>query len=181
MDVGFRFPSLREADPRVIGNFRPVARLGEGGMGQVFLAFTPGGQPAAVKVIRSELTQHSQFGQRFVQEVRTAQKVHGAHIAPLLDAAPEAEQPWLATMYVPGPSLRDLVEEHGPLPDIQVLMLAWGITHALIDIHAANVVHRDMKPHLTCSLLDAQGSLEFEPPTGLLARLGTLSRCCGSE
>ncbi|MEU1630968.1 serine/threonine-protein kinase [Streptomyces sp. NPDC020096] len=75
-----------------------------------------------------------------------AQKVRGAHLAPLLDADPRAERPWLATTYVAGPSLRDLVVEHGYLPTGQVILLAWGIAQALADIHAAKVVHRDLKP-----------------------------------
>ncbi|MFF4155781.1 serine/threonine protein kinase [Streptomyces sp. NPDC001678] len=123
-----------------------MARLGEGGMGQVFLAFSPGGQPAAVKMIRDEFAKDAEFGQRFAREVGAAQRVRGAHLAPLLDADPRAGRPWLATTYVAGPSLRDLVADHGPLPATEVMLLAWGIAHALADIHAAKVVHRDLKP-----------------------------------
>ncbi|ARF81695.1 serine/threonine-protein kinase [Kitasatospora aureofaciens] len=144
--AAFRFPALQSHDPDSLGGFRLVARLGEGGMGQVFLALSPGGQPAAVKVIRNEFARDAEFGQRFAREVSAAQKVRGAHLAPLLDADPQAERPWLATTYVAGPSLRDLVVEHGPLPAGQVTLLAWGIAHALADIHAAKVVHRDLKP-----------------------------------
>ncbi|WP_328326217.1 MULTISPECIES: serine/threonine-protein kinase [unclassified Streptomyces] len=144
--TAFRFPALQPHDPDSLGDFRLVARLGEGGMGQVFLALSPGGQPAAVKVIRSEFARDAEFGQRFAREVGAAQKVRGAHLAPLLDAEPRVERPWLATTYVAGPSLRDLVVERGPLPAGQVMLLAWGIAHALGDIHAAHVVHRDLKP-----------------------------------
>ncbi|MEU1226084.1 serine/threonine-protein kinase [Streptomyces sp. NPDC005828] len=142
----FGFPVLEQQDPEALGGFRAVARLGKGGMGQVFLALSPGGQPAAVKVIRGEFAADPEFRRRFAREVATAQKVRGAHLAPLLDADLENEQPWLASTYVAGPSLRDLVTGHGPLPAEQVTLLAWGIAHALSDIHAAEVVHRDLKP-----------------------------------
>ncbi|MFG2402569.1 serine/threonine-protein kinase [Streptomyces lydicus] len=144
--AAFRFPALHAQDPADLGDFRLVARLGEGGMGQVFLALSPGGQPAAVKMIRPEFARDPEFGQRFEREVRAAQRVLGAHLAPLLDADPRGEQPWLATAFVAGPTLRDLVTSQGPLPAPQVLLLAWGIAHALTDIHTARVVHRDLKP-----------------------------------
>ncbi|GAA2793174.1 hypothetical protein GCM10010441_18020 [Kitasatospora paracochleata] len=144
--VVFGFPVLREGDPGSLGDFRLVARLGEGGMGQVFLAFSPGGQLAAVKVIRGEFAGDAEFGRRFAREVAAAQKVRGAHLAPLLDADPQGERPWLAASYVAGPSLRDLVTAGGPLPAGEVMLLAWGIAQALADIHAADVVHRDLKP-----------------------------------
>ncbi|WP_329465438.1 serine/threonine protein kinase [Streptomyces sp. NBC_01431] len=142
----FRFTALQAQDPAELGDFRLAARLGEGGMGQVFIASSPGGQSAAVKVIRPEFARDAEFGQRFAREVRAAQRVRGAHLAPLLDADPHAEQPWLATAFVAGPTLRDLVTGHGPLPAPQVLLLAWGIAHALADIHAGHIVHRDLKP-----------------------------------
>ncbi|WP_190161019.1 serine/threonine protein kinase [Streptomyces litmocidini] len=144
--MAFQFAGLRKHDPDGFGGFQLLARLGEGGMGQVFLALSPGGVPAAVKVIRSEFTQEPQFAERFAQEIAAAQRVRGAHIAALLDADARAAQPWLATSYVAGPSLRDLVLGTSGLPERQVLLLAGGIAHALTDIHTARVVHRDLKP-----------------------------------
>ncbi|MGY0459211.1 protein kinase domain-containing protein [Kitasatospora sp. cg17-2] len=144
--AAFRFTGLRGHDPDGFGGFRLLARLGEGGMGQVFLALSPGGVPAAVKVVRPEFTQDPEFAARFSREITAAQRVRGAHIAPLLDASAHAARPWLATSYVAGPSLHDLVVRAGPLPHDQVLLLAGGIAHALTDIHAAGVVHRDLKP-----------------------------------
>ncbi|WP_051836436.1 serine/threonine-protein kinase [Streptomyces sp. NRRL WC-3742] len=142
----FRFRPLRDEDPDELGGFQLVARLPTGGMGEVFLALSPGGQPAAVKVIRDDLGQEPEFKRRFAYEVTAAQRVRGAYVAPLLDAQAHADRPWLATTYVAGPSLRELVSDHGALPAGQVLQLAWGIAHALTDIHRAEVVHRDFKP-----------------------------------
>ncbi|WP_161791196.1 serine/threonine protein kinase [Streptacidiphilus jiangxiensis] len=140
------FAGLRLEDPRELGGFRPLARLGEGGMGQVFLALSPGEQWAAVKVIRRDFAGDPEFRGRFAAEVRAAQRVRGAHLASLLAADLDGEEPWLATTYVAGPSLLELVTAHGPLPAEQVMLLAWGIAHALTDIHAADIVHRDLKP-----------------------------------
>lgn len=96
-------------------------------MGQVFLALSPGGQPAAVKVIRQEFARDAEFGRRFASEVGAVRRVRGAHLAPLPDADPQAERPWLATTYVAGPTLRDLVAEQaagravGPASDVFAL------------------------------------------------------------
>ncbi len=115
-------------------------------MGEVFLAFDHSLRPVAVKVLRGELADDRQFRARFAQEVRSARRVRGEGIAPLIDADPEAETPWLATAYVAGPTLADAVELYGPLPVSSVLVLMSGIAAALGQIHEAGIVHRDLKP-----------------------------------
>jgi eukaryotic-like serine/threonine-protein kinase len=137
---------LRAADPREVGHYQLLGRLGTGGMGQVYLARSPGGRLVAVKVIRPELAEERGFRARFAREVAAARLVSGLFTAALVDADPEAETPWMATAYVPGPSLADAVEDHGPLPESSVLALAAGLAEALHAIHSAGVVHRDLKP-----------------------------------
>jgi len=133
-------------DPREVGGYQLRARLGAGGMGRVYLAFTPGGRPVALKMIRSEFGDDEEFRARFGQEVAAAQRVHGLFTAQVLDADPDAPQPWLATSYVPGLSLREAVSQHGRLPRGTVLLLIAGTAEALQAIHAVGIVHRDLKP-----------------------------------
>jgi len=138
---------LRPGDPRRAGRYELVARLGSGGMGHVFLGRSPGGRPVAVKVIRAELLAgHPDFRARFAREVAAARRVNALFTAPLVDADPDAEMPWLVTAYVPGPSLDDAVAGHGPMPAGAVRGLAAGLAEGLAAIHAAGVVHRDLKP-----------------------------------
>ncbi|HEU5332487.1 MAG TPA: serine/threonine-protein kinase [Actinocrinis sp.] len=140
------FEPLRSGDPGRAGGYRLRARLGSGGMGEVFLAFTGDGRPLAVKVVRREFADDAVFRARFAHEVRAARRVGGPCIAPLVDADPDAEQPWLATAYVPGPTLADAVQLYGPLPVSTVIVLMSAIAEALGTIHAAGIVHRDLKP-----------------------------------
>lgn len=128
------------------GSYALRARLGAGGMGRVYLAFTPGGQPLAVKVLKPELTADPQFADRFAREVRIAQRVSSPHVAQLVDADPTAREPWLASAYVAGPSLQELVATTGPLATEDVLLITLGVARALVAVHAAGVVHRDLKP-----------------------------------
>ncbi len=116
-------------------------------MGQVFLGRSPGGRPVAVKVIRPELlASQSGFRVRFAREVESARRVNALFTAPVVDADPNADMPWLVTAYVPGPSLADAVSDHGPMrPDV-VRSLAAGLAEGLDAIHAVGVVHRDLKP-----------------------------------
>jgi serine/threonine protein kinase len=137
---------LAEGDPTMIGPFRLAGRLGAGTMGQVYLGRTPGQRAVAVKIIRPELADDPLFRRRFRREVEAARSVHGLYIAPLVDADPDATRPWLATAYIVGPTLRDAVVDHGVLPAESVLRLGAGIAEALQAIHAAGVIHRDLKP-----------------------------------
>ncbi|MEV7024957.1 serine/threonine-protein kinase, partial [Kitasatospora sp. NPDC093558] len=140
------FQGLTDDDPREVGGYRLYARLGAGGMGRVYLAYTPGGRPVALKVVRPELAEDPEFRARFAQEVASAQRIHGLFTAQVVDAGVEAITPWLATTYVPGPSLQQVVQRFGPLPERTVLLLVAGIAEALQAIHASGVVHRDLKP-----------------------------------
>ena len=137
---------LRPGEPRLIGPYRLVGQLGDGGMGRVYLGRSAGGRPVAVKVIHSHLAADPDFRIRFRREVAAARKVSGLFTAMLVDADVDAPEPWLATAYVPGPSLLEAIHDHGPLPLDSVLALAAGLAESLAAIHAAGVVHRDLKP-----------------------------------
>jgi serine/threonine protein kinase len=153
--AGGQFRPLDDSDPTTVASYRLAARLGSGGMGTVYLSYTPGGHPIALKTIRPELSEDPEFRRRFRQEVQAAQRVQGLYTAPVIDYDTEGDRPWLATAYVPGPSLHSAVAEHGALPVTSVLLLLAGVAEALKVIHAAGVVHRDLKP--TNVLLTSDG------------------------
>ncbi len=152
---------LRPGDPELIGPYRLRGRLGAGGMGRVYLGLSPGGRAVAVKVIRAELAQDPEFRARFRREVAVARTVSGLYTAPVLDADTDGDEPWLATAYVPGPSLADAVTRHGPLPAASVLMLAAGLAEALSAIHGAGIVHRDLKPANVLLAADGPRLIDF--------------------
>jgi eukaryotic-like serine/threonine-protein kinase len=137
---------LRPEDPQAIGPYRLVRQLGQGGMGRVFLGVSPGGRPVAVKAIRAELAADPDFRRRFGREVASARRVSGMFTAQVVDADVDGPVAWMATAYVPGPSLAEAVDTYGPLPEASLLALAAGLAESLSAIHAAGVVHRDLKP-----------------------------------
>ncbi|MEI5101715.1 serine/threonine-protein kinase [Streptomyces sp. PmtG] len=138
--------ALRPDDPRWVGPYRLDGRLGEGGMGSVFLGTSPGGRKVAVKLIKRELATAPQFRERFAREVDAARRVGGFHTAQVVDADPGAESPWLVTAFVPGPTLYEVVAKDGPLDATAVLRLGAGLAEGLAAIHKCGLVHRDLKP-----------------------------------
>ncbi|MDQ1009424.1 serine/threonine protein kinase [Streptomyces sp. V4I23] len=153
---------LAPGDPRHIGEYRLMARLGAGGMGQVYLARSDRGRTVAVKLVRQELAEQEQFRNRFRLEVRAALRVGGRWTAPVLDADTEAPVPWVATGYIAGPALHTVVSgAHGPLPERSVRLLASGLAHALTSIHAAGLVHRDLKPSNILVTIDGPRVIDF--------------------
>jgi Protein kinase domain/F5/8 type C domain len=152
---------LTSDDPAKVGNYRLQARLGAGGMGRVYLAYTPAGRPVALKVVRSELSHDRDFRVRFRQEIQAAQRVRGLYTAELIDADPAATPPWLVTAYVPGPSLEDVIDNDGPMPEAMVFRLIAGVAEALQAIHAAGVIHRDLKPSNVLLAPDGPRVIDF--------------------
>ncbi|MGW7038192.1 serine/threonine-protein kinase [Streptomyces zaomyceticus] len=153
---------LNAEDPVSIGPFRLFGRLGVGGMGRVFLARSAGGRTVAVKVVHAELAAQDEFRRRFAREVASLERVGGTGTAPVLGSDTEAESPWVAIGYVPGPSLRTVVgDEFGPLPPATVKALASGLARALVHIHAAGLVHRDLKPSNVLLTVDGPRIIDF--------------------
>ena len=152
---------LQPGDPQTIGPYRLVGQLGSGGMGRVFLGVSAGGRPVAVKVVRAELAADPEFRNRFGREVAAARRVSGVFTAMVVDADVDGPVAWLATAYVPGPSLAEAIKDHGPLPASSLLTLAAGLAESLSAIHRAGVVHRDLKPSNVLVAEDGPRVIDF--------------------
>ncbi|MFJ8010387.1 bifunctional serine/threonine-protein kinase/ABC transporter substrate-binding protein [Streptomyces fagopyri] len=153
--------SLLAEDPDELGGHRLLARLGAGGMGVVYLARTPGGTLVALKAVRSEHAADRDFRERFRREARLARGFTGRWLVPVTDADAEAREPWLATAFVPGPSLAETVDGHGPLPPYAVAALGARLAEALSEVHEAGLVHRDVKPGNILLALDGPRLIDF--------------------
>ncbi|MFI9328113.1 PQQ-binding-like beta-propeller repeat protein [Kitasatospora sp. NPDC052868] len=158
---------LTAHDPRRIGPFEVLGRLGAGGMGLVYLARSASGRRVAIKTVRGELAEDELFRVRFAREIAAAKTVGGFYTAAVVDADADARVPWLATAYVPAPSLEDLVSECGPLPVGAVRWLVAGIAEALQSIHAAGLVHRDLKPSNVLVVEDGPRVIDFGIAAGV--------------
>ncbi|MFD4035052.1 serine/threonine-protein kinase [Streptomyces sp. NPDC058637] len=153
---------LTDDDPSHIGPYRLLARLGAGGMGEVYLARSAGGRTVAVKLVRSELATEPEFRRRFAQEIAAARRVGGLWTAAVLDADTDAPAPWVATAYVPGPSLHTvLAGRTEPLPERSVRILAHRLAQALTAVHTAGLIHRDLKPANVLVTIDGPRVIDF--------------------
>ncbi|MFE4536989.1 PQQ-binding-like beta-propeller repeat protein [Streptomyces scopuliridis] len=152
---------LGAADPRQVGRYTLIGRLGTGGMGSVYLGRSAGGRTVAVKVAQAELARDPGFRTRFAREVAAARMVSGAFTAAVVDAEPQAEIPWMATAFVVGVSLHQAVTTHGPLPEDALRTLTAGLAEALISVHGAGLIHRDLKPANVMLTLDGPRVIDF--------------------
>ena len=137
---------LQGGDPSQIGPFRLLGRLGEGGMGRVFLGESPGGRKVAIKVVHPHYGNDPEFRRRFAREVAAARQVGGFHTAAVVGADPEADPPWMATAYIAGPSLAEAIARRGPLDEAEVRRLGAALAEGLAAIHDCGLIHRDLKP-----------------------------------
>ncbi|WP_307875321.1 serine/threonine-protein kinase [Frankia nepalensis] len=153
--------SVGWSDPTAVGPYKVRALIGEGGMGRVYLARSPSGRLVAVKVVHPELAGDPLFRERFRREVAAARRVAGAFTAPIVDADPDGPLPWLATQYVPGPSLREAVDLAGPLPLDACLRLGAGMLEAIIAVHRTGLTHRDLKPSNVLLAADGPRLIDF--------------------
>ncbi|TXS51652.1 serine/threonine-protein kinase [Streptomyces sp. t39] len=147
--------------PERIGGYAVERELGAGGMGTVYLARSRGGRAVAVKVARPELASDPHFRERFRAEVAAARSVGGFHTAPVVDADPAAAAPWLATAYIPGPTLSALIAAEGAMDEARLRQLGAALAEALAAIHACGLVHRDLKPGNIIMAADGPRVLDF--------------------
>ncbi|MEN8655006.1 PQQ-binding-like beta-propeller repeat protein [Streptomyces sp. 21So2-11] len=147
--------------PEYAGQYRLESVLGSGGMGVVHLATSASGLRLAVKVVHAGYAQDPEFRARFRQEVAAARRVSGAFTAPVVDAATDAERPWMATLFIEGPTLAERVKRNGPMPPEELFRLGAGLAESLRDIHRVGVVHRDLKPSNVLLAADGPKVIDF--------------------
>jgi outer membrane protein assembly factor BamB len=147
--------------PEYAGHYRLESCLGSGGMGVVHVARSTSGMKLAVKVVHAEFARDPEFRGRFRQEVAAARKVSGAFTASVVDADPDAGRPWMATLFIPGPTLADEVKRNGPMAPAELRRLMAGLAEALRDIHRVGVVHRDLKPSNVLLAEDGPKVIDF--------------------
>lgn len=152
---------LSTGDPESIGGYTLLGRLGAGGMGVVYRGVSASGRQVAVKLVHGPYAQEEEFRTRFRQEIAAARRVSGAFTAPVVDADPDADRPWMATLYVPGLNLAEVVEKDGPLSQRELRALGLGLTEALRDIHRVGLVHRDLKPGNVLMTEDGPRVIDF--------------------
>ena len=160
-NLGELMKPLAADDPRMIGEYRLRAQLGAGGMGRVYLGLSPAGRAVAIKVVHPDLASDADFLRRFGQEVAAARAVSGIYTAPVVASGLNERPPWLATAFVPGPPLDQVVAENGPLPEQALWPLLAGLVEALQAIHACGVVHRDLKPANVLLATDGPRVIDF--------------------
>lgn len=171
---------LSAGDPVVVGPYRLRARLGAGGMGEVYLGESGSGRRVAVKLVRAEIAKDPDFRRRFRREVELAMKAGGFWTAPVVDADPDAPTPWVASQYVPGPSLAEQVAAHGPLDEAALRQLAAGLAEALHAFHRIGLVHRDLKPSNVLLLDDGPRVIDFGISKALEDDSGTALTATGT-
>lgn len=159
--LGSTGPSPEAEHPEYAGQYRLESSLGTGGMGVVHLATSASGLRLAVKIVHGEHASDPEFRARFRQEVAAARRVSGAFTAPVVDADPEAERPWMATLFIDGPTLAEQVKRNGPLGATELRRAGAGLAEALRDIHRAGVVHRDLKPSNVLLASDGPKVIDF--------------------
>lgn len=159
--AGGTLEELTATDPKQVGRYRILARLGAGGMGRVYLGRSTSGRMVAVKVVRAELAEDTEFRRRFAREVAAARRVTGFFTAAVVDADPEGDPAWLATAYVPGLPLDAAVHAHGAWPRRSLLYLGAGLVEALEAIHGTGLVHRDLKPSNVLLASDGPRVIDF--------------------
>ncbi|QFG22614.1 serine/threonine-protein kinase [Actinomadura sp. WMMB 499] len=177
--AGAGLKALRPGDPRRIGPYRLLARLGAGGMGQVYLGGSRGHRRVAVKVVHPHFADDATFRRRFAKEVAAARRVGGYYTAQVVDADTDADPPWLVTEYIAGPSLQDAVDRNGPLPEASVAALGAGLAEGLDAIHRQHVLHRDLKPGNVLLAQDGPRIIDFgiaramDAPSQSMSLMGT--------